>query len=126
MATLRYSLILLCALGVAGCQPSAETKADEPAADLMGQCNYVNRLFEQMKAADSSFTYDQDGNATMSGELWNSIPPALRDGLMKALAYNAICASGTVGQQTVTVRATGTNEILAQETIEDPSRANAR
>ena len=125
MDKFRPTLILLCALGISGCQPPAEPQPDERSSALMSRCGDVKRLFEQMEAADSSFTYDQDGNATMSNALWNSIPPALREGLMKAIAYQGVCASGRTDPQTVTVRATGSNEVLAQETFSDFSRAAA-
>ena len=104
MNPFRPALILLCVLGVAACQPRVEPQAEEGDTALLSRCDDIGRLFEQMKAADSSFTYDESGNATMSRELWASIPPALREGLMKGIAYQGICASGKVGSQKVTVR----------------------
>lgn len=125
MNKFRPALMLACALGIAACQPRAEPEPEKGDTALLSRCKDMDRLFEQMKAADSSFTYDQSGNATMSKQLWNSIPPALREGLMKGIAYQGICASGKVGPQKVTVRATGSNEVLAEETFSDFARAAA-
>jgi hypothetical protein len=125
MNAFRPALILVGAIGIAGCQPAVEPQPEEGDTALLSRCGDIDRLFEQMKAADSSFTYDESGNATMSKELWSSIPPALREGLMKGIAYQGICASGKVGQQKVIVRATGSNEVLAEQTFSDFARAAA-
>ena len=125
MNKLKPALMLLYAFGIAGCQAQVEPQPAEGNSALLSRCGDIDRLFEQMKAADSSFTYDESGNATMSKALWSSIPPALREGLMKGIAYHGICASGKVGQQKVTVRATGSNEVLAEQTFSDFARAAA-
>jgi hypothetical protein len=125
MNKLKQTLMVLSAFGIAGCQAPVEPQPEEGGTALLSRCGDMDRLFEQMKAADSSFTYDESGNATMSKELWSSIPPALREGLMKGIAYQGICASGKVGQQKVTVRATGSNEVLAEQTFADFARAAA-
>ena len=125
MNKLKPALIVLCAFAIAGCQAPAEPEPEEGNTAMLSRCGDIDRLFEQMKAADSSFTYDESGNATMSKELWASIPPALREGLMKGIAYHGICASGKVGPQKVTVRATGSKEVLAEQTFSDFARGAA-
>jgi hypothetical protein len=125
MNKLIPALIVFSALGIAGCRPPAEPEPEEGNTAMLSRCGDIDRLFEQMKAADSSFTYDESGNATMSKELWASIPPALREGLMKGIAYHGICASGKVGPQKVTVRATGSKEVLAEQTFSDFARGAA-
>ena len=75
-----------------------------------------------MKAAESSFRYDQSGNATISKELWEAMPRSMQDGLTKAIAYQAICASREAREQQVIVRSSETSEILAQQTVTEFGR----
>ena len=44
-----------------------------------------------MSAAEASFRYDREGNVRMSRALWGSLPSGMQDGLIKAIAYHAVC-----------------------------------
>jgi len=88
----------------------------------MQGCDETDRLLGQMKAAESSFRYDRAGNATISKALWESMPRSMQDGLTKAIAYQAICASREPGEQQVIVRSSETSEILAQQTVSEFDR----
>jgi hypothetical protein len=88
----------------------------------MQGCGETDRLLGEMKAAESSFSYDRNGNATISKPLWESMPRSMQDGLTKAIAYQAICASQEPGEQQVIVRSSETSEILAQQTVTEFNR----
>jgi hypothetical protein len=110
---------------LAGCQATE----DGPVADeqqnevrLMRGCGEAERLLGQMSAAEASFRYDSEGNVRISRSLWSSIPASMQDGLIKAIAYRAVCEEGDPAEQVVTVRASENSEILAQQTVTDFDR----
>lgn len=109
------------AMLVAGCQFASPPPEDE-GSRLMRACAETERLLGQMKGAEPSFSYDDEGNARISRELWGSIPGAMQEGLIKAIAYRAVCATETPGEQVVTVRSSDTSEILAQQTVTEFDR----
>ena len=88
----------------------------------MQGCGEADRLLSQMKATETSFRYDRAGNAPISKSLWEAMPRSLQDGLIKAIAYQAICAAREPGEQEVIVRSSGTSEILAQRTVTEFNR----
>ena len=88
----------------------------------MSGCAETERLLGQMKAAEASFSYDARGNGVISKALWEALPENMRDGLTQAIAYQAVCASGELHEQAVTIRSSETSEILAQETVTDFAR----
>ncbi|WP_129793661.1 hypothetical protein [Sphingosinicella sp. CPCC 101087] len=121
------SIAALIALGsmLAGCQPSVEESvADEQQNEtrLMQGCSEAGRLLGQMSAAETSFRYDSEGNVRISRSLWYSIPASMQDGLIKAIAYHAVCEEGDPAEQVVTVRASENSEILAQQTVTEFDR----
>ena len=75
-----------------------------------------------MKAAEPSFSYDLEGNATMSKTIWEAMPGGMRQGMTKAIAYQAICGNGELRQQQVTIRSSETQEILANQIVVDFDR----
>jgi hypothetical protein len=77
-----------------------------------------------MKTAEPSFQYDEAGNARIRKQLWTSIPVAMQDALINAIAYQAVCASGEPGEQMVTIRSE-TSELLAQQTVTEFERGSA-
>lgn len=88
----------------------------------MQGCGETERLLGQMKEAESSFSYDRSGNARISKPLWEAMPRSMQDGLIKAIAYQAICAARGGGEQQVIVRSSETSEILTQQTVTDFDR----
>ena len=88
----------------------------------MSGCAEAERLLGQMKAAETSFRYDASGNGAISEALWAALPQNMQTGLMQAIAYHAVCASGELREQPVTIRSSETSEILAQETVTDFAR----
>ena len=117
MAIVPALLLLASCRQVVG-EPSAEQNETR----LMQACGETGRLLGQMKAAESSFRYDEAGNARISKSLWDTIPTGMQDALINAIAYRAICASGEPGELVVTIRDSGTSEILAQETVTEFDR----
>lgn len=89
---------------------------------MLRGCQETARLLGQMKAAESSFRYDQAGHATISEGLWTALPQEMKDGLIKAIAYQAVCADEALSEQEVTVRSAETNAILAEQTVTDFDR----
>jgi hypothetical protein len=114
----------LLALLAGACQMPAETSPAENETRLMQACGETNRLLGQMKAAEASFQYDDAGNARIRKRLWTSIPDAMQDALINAIAYRAICASGEPGEQVVTIRSE-TSELLVQQTVTEFDRGSA-
>ena len=119
---MRYALPFLGALAATACQgPStpadASGEAENKAEHVMSGCGEASRLLDQMKTAESSFRYDERGNATIRTELWNYLPDQMKDGLIKAIAYHAICEADQIRDQQVTVRSSESSEILAQQTV---------
>jgi len=90
-----------------------ENKAER----LMSGCAETERLLGQMKAAESGFRYDTEGNAAVSPAMWEALPPGMREGLARAIAYRAVCEAGELRSQAVTIRRSDTSEILMQETF---------
>lgn len=88
----------------------------------MQACAETDRLLGQMKSAERSFTYDEAGNARISRALWASIPSAMQDALINAIAYRAVCAAGEPGEQVVTIRSSENSEVLAQQTVTEFDR----
>lgn len=119
---MKFAAIALCALLTAACQQVSEPSAERNETRLMQACAETGRLLGQMKAAESSFRYDEAGNARISKSLWDTIPTGMQDALINAIAYRAICASGEPGEQVVTIRNSDTSEILAQETVTEFDR----
>lgn len=117
---------LAAGLLLAGCQGTNEPAAEEVAADnsarLMQGCTEADRLLGQMSAAEASFRYDREGNVRISRALWTSLPSSMQDGLMKAIAYHAVCAEREPGEQVVTVRDSENEEVLAQQTVTEFDR----
>lgn len=107
----------MAALLLAACdfRPAAEPEQNQPR--LMSACGETSRLLDQMKAAESSFTYDQSGNARIRKALWTAIPANMQESLVNAVAYAAVCASGRPGEQLVTIRSSDGSEVLAQQTV---------
>lgn len=89
---------------------------------MLRGCDQAGRLLGQMAAAEHSFTYDKSGDAKVSEQLWNAMSPELRDGLVKAVAYQAICAAGEARDQHVTIRGSGTDRLLEEKTVGDFQR----
>ena len=109
--------IALIGLLACGCQGQVAPARQQEETRLMQGCGETDRLLGQMKSTEASFRYDRAGNATISKGLWVAMPPSMQDGLIKAIAYQAICASQEAGDQQVIVRSTETSEILAQRTV---------
>ena len=119
---MRYAFLFLGALAATACQaPSSPTAAPDAAENkaerVMSGCGEASRLLEQMKTAESSFRYDERGNATIRAELWNYLPDQMKDGLIKAIAYHALCEADQIRDQQVTVRSAESSDILAQQTV---------
>jgi len=119
---LRLLPITLILSTLGACQAATAPDAAHNASRLLESCGETGRLLGQMKAAESSFRYDQSGNARISKNLWTSIPASMQDALINAIAYQAVCASGQPGEQVVTVRSSEASEILAQETVTEFDR----
>ena len=118
---LKLRLVLLSATLAAACQPPAPP-AEQKTKQVLRGCQETERLLGQMKAAESSFRYDQEGNATISQQLWTALPDEMKDGLIKAIAYQAVCADESLSEQKVTVRSVESNAVLAEETVTDFDR----
>lgn len=114
---LKRRLLPLALLVVAACEASTPPAAEDKAARMLSGCGETTRLLGQMKAAESSFRYDEDGNATISGSLWAGLPDRIKDGLIKAVAYHAVCADNRLREQEVTIRSAETSEVLVRETV---------
>lgn len=113
-------------LAVGGChEPMPNAAADREGTAVMRGCDQTGRLLTQMAAAEKTFAYDTKGNATISRPLWTAMSPELQDGLVKAVAYHAICAAGTARSQNVTIRSSGDNAVLDQKTVGEFARAAA-
>ncbi|MDQ4086978.1 MAG: hypothetical protein M3177_03030 [Pseudomonadota bacterium] len=110
------------ALLLAGCDFSGAQGPEQNESRLLRGCGETTRLLDQMKAAESSFTYDQSGNARMPKELWSSIPTNMQETLINAIAYQAVCASGELDDQVVTIRSSDGSEVLAQQTVTEFSQ----
>ena len=122
MSALRHGWTLLAALAASGCGQPIAPPVENEAERLMSGCAETGRLLDQMKAAEPGFRYDEDGNATVTRQMWEMLPAGMRTGLMQAVAYRAVCASGEQREQEVTIRASDDSEILAQETVTDFAR----
>jgi hypothetical protein len=118
----RHGLAILAALIIVGCQGASEPPPEENSARLMQGCAEAGRLLGQMSSAEASFRYDREGNVRIGRELWTSLPSGMQDGLIKAIAYHAVCETGEPGDQVVTVRASENDEILAQQTVTEFDR----
>ena len=114
--------IVLAALIVAGCQGASEPAPEENRTRLMQGCSEAGRLLAQMSAAEASFRYDREGQVRISRSLWSSLPSGMQDGLIKAIAYHAVCEAEEPAEQVVTVRASENDEILAQQTVTEFDR----
>ena len=119
---MRREWIALIAIMAGGCQGRVAPAPQQENARLMQACGETERLLGQMKAAEPSFRYDRSGNARISKPLWEAMPRSMQDGLTKAIAYQAICATRETGEQQVIVRSSETSEILAQQTVTDFDR----
>lgn len=119
---LKAGSIVLAALIATGCQSETEPVAEENGARLMQGCDEAGRLLGQMSAAEASFRYDREGNVRISRSLWTSLPDGMQDGLIKAIAYHAVCEAGEPTEQVVTVRASENEAILAQQTVTEFDR----
>ena len=124
---MRYALLFLGTLAATACQgPSSPTTAPDAAENkaerVMSGCGEASRLLQQMKTAESSFRYDERGNATIRTELWNYLPDEMKDGLIKAIAYHALCEADQIRDQQVTVRSAESSDILAQQTVTEFDR----
>jgi hypothetical protein len=100
-----------------GCQVPGAPTPEQNESRLMQACGETSRLLERMKSAESSFSYDAQGNARIRKDLWNQIPSNMQDTLINAVAYTAVCGSGEPSEQLVTIRASDTSEVLAQQTV---------
>ena len=116
---MRHGWIVLAALAAAACRQPVAPPVENKAERLMSGCAEAERLLGQMKAAESSFRYDTEGSASVSPAMWEALPPAMREGLAKAVAYRAVCEAGEMRSQEVTIRSSDSSEILMQETITD-------
>ncbi len=114
--------IVAATLAVAACQNPVEPVAEEKSERLMRGCGEADRLLGQMKSAESTFTLDGEGNATIRRSLWSSLPTTMQDGLLKAIAYDAVCKAGAPREQVVTLRSSENAEVLAQQTITEFAR----
>lgn len=119
---LPVASILAAAIAVAACQSEVEPVAEESRSRLMQGCGEASRLLGQMSAAEASFRYDREGNVRISRSLWSSLPSGMQDGLIKAIAYHAVCEAEEPSEQVVTVRASENSEILAQQTVTEFDR----
>lgn len=117
----NHRLVLLSAVLAAACQAPAPP-AEEKAAQLLRGCQETARLLGQMQAAESSFRYDDQGNATIAAGLWTALPDEMKDGLVKAIAYQAVCADETLSEQRVIVRSAESNAVLVEQTVTDFDR----
>ena len=121
--TLAARTAVIAAMMLAGCQgadvPAAEEKEE---TRLMQGCGEAGRLLGQMSTAEPSFRYDREGNVRISRALWGSLPSGMQDGLIKAIAYHAVCETEEPAEQIVTVRASENDEILAQQTVTEFDR----
>lgn len=124
MSKVRLATIALGALLVCSCRevPIGEPTPEQNVTRLMQACGETDRLLGQMKAAEASFRYDEAGRAQISKSLWDSLPTAMQDALINAIAYRAVCARGEPGEQLVTIRNSDTRELLAQETVTEFDR----
>jgi hypothetical protein len=118
----RVASIIAAAIAVASCQSEVEPVAQENRDRLMQGCGEAGRLLGQMSAAEASFRYDREGNVRISRNLWSSLPAGMQDGLIKAIAYHAVCEAEEPAEQVVTVRASEDSEILAQQTVTEFDR----
>ena len=105
-----------------GCQGQLAPAPQQDEPRLMQGCGEAERLLGQMKATENSFRYDRAGNATIKKALWEAMPRSMQEGLIKAIAYQAICASREPGDQQVIVRISETSEILSQQTVTEFNR----
>lgn len=105
------------ALLAAACQMPGAPTPEQNESRLMQACGETGRLLERMKSAESSFSYDRQGNARIRKDLWTQIPANMQDALINAVAYTAVCGSGEPGEQVVTIRASDSTEVLAQQTV---------
>lgn len=114
--------IAIATLAAAACQAPVEPPAQNETAETLRGCEEALRLLRQMAAAEPRFGFDVQGNAQIPKALWQSLPPEMQDGLIKAIAYQAICAANEVRDQPVTVRASENYEVLAEQTVIDFAR----
>ena len=113
--------LLTATLAAAACQ-APTPPADQKTKQVLRGCQETERLLGQMKAAEPSFRYDRQGHAAISDELWSALPDEMKDGLIKAIAYQAVCADESLSEQEVTVRSSATNAVLAEQTVTDFDR----
>jgi hypothetical protein len=119
---MRCAAVLLIVLLAAGCREAVTPSPQENSSDLLRACGETNRLLEQMKSAESSFRYDEGGNARIRKALWRAIPPPMQESMINAIAYRAVCASGELREQAVTIRSSENGELLAQQTVTEFER----
>ena len=119
---LNKAAIALAAVLAVSCRQMSEPSPEQNVSELMQACGETGRLLGQMKAAESSFRYDNQGNARIRKALWDEIPTGMQDALINAIAYQIVCATGEPGEQVVTIRNSDTSEILAQETVTEFDR----
>jgi hypothetical protein len=118
----RRSAILIAVLIAGGCRFAAAPAPEEKSSRLLQACGETDRLLGQMKAAENSFRYDEAGNARISKALWRAIPAPMQESMINAIAYRAICASGELHEQAVTIRSSEDGELLAQQTVTEFDR----
>lgn len=119
---MRLLPIAAALLLAAGCRFAPEPSPQQNTTRLMQACAETDRLLGQMKSAESSFSYDEAGNARISRDLWAAIPGAMQEALINAIAYRAVCATGEPGEQVVTIRTSDGSEVLAQQTVTEFDR----
>ncbi len=118
---MKQAWITIAALLAVSCDRAPQPAAAGNTTDtrLMSGCADADRLIRQMSAAESSFRVDDQGNARISKSLWEATPDEMKEGLVKAIAYQAICAAGEPGEQRVTIRASEGSQVLKEETVTD-------
>ena len=119
---MRYFAPALTALFLAGCDYAPTPEPEQNEGRLMSACGETTRLLGQMKSAESSFSYDQEGNARIRKALWTALPANMQESLINAIGYAAVCASGQPGEQVVTIRSSDGSEVLAQQTVTEFDR----
>lgn len=119
---LRYVLLASVLIAAGSCRAPVAPVPENKTERILRGCDEAARLLGQMKAAERSFDYDADGTARLPEELWQSLPPPMQDGLVKAIAYHAVCERGELEERQVTIRSVETGGILAEQTVTEFDR----